>query len=271
MKSVVRNSDMANEKADYWHSVSKKWQEKDRQRLWRAHSDAVNIALLTGWLPGARGNWLLKTDLFDEACGNGLYPLLASKAQNVVGVDVSDSIVNAAQARHIGLQGTAADVRRLPFGDETFDVVVSNSTLDHFETHGEIRDSLRELHRILRSGGELIATLDNVSNPVVALRSALPFRLLHRLGIVPYYVGASFGPGRFCLELKQVGFDIIKTAAVMHCPRVLAVALACLLERYAAPETQRRFLRALMAFEVLSRWPTRFLTGYFIAVRAISR
>jgi ubiquinone/menaquinone biosynthesis C-methylase UbiE len=186
-------------------------------------------------------------------------------------VDVSDSIVKAAQARHIGLRGTAADVRCLPFADETFDVVVSNSTLDHFETYGEIRDSLRELHRILRSGGELIVTLDNVSNPVVALRSALPFRLLHRLGIVPYYVGVSFGPGRLYFEVKEAGFDIMKTAAVMHCPRVLAVALAWFLERCAAAETQRRFLRTLMVFEVLSRWPTRFFTGYFIAVKAISR
>ncbi len=88
---------------------------------------------------------------------------------------------------------------------------------------------------------------------------------------MPYYVGASFGLRLLCLKLEQVGFDLLETTAVMHCPRVLAVVLTRFLDRYTTPETQRRFLRVLMSFERLSRLPARFLTGYFVAVRAIRR
>lgn len=132
-------------------------------------------------------------------------------------------------------------------------------------------ESLYELHRVLRVGGQLIITLDNLANPVVALRQVLPFRLLNHLGIVPYYVGVTFGPRRLLRILNQVGLEVGKVTAVMHCPRVLAVMLAYVLERYATPVIQRFFLRALMAFEHLSRWPTRFFTGYFVAVSAIKR
>jgi hypothetical protein len=55
----------------------------------------------------------------------------------------------------------------------------------------------------------------------------------------------------------------------MHCPRVFAVAMAHVLERSASPTVQKRFLRLLLAFERMSRWPTRFLTGYFVAAEAI--
>jgi hypothetical protein len=57
--------------------------------------------------------------------------------------------------------------------------------------------------------------------------------------------------------------------AVMHCPRALAVALSRVSQKYTGNETKKRFLEALMSFEHLSRFPTRFLTGYFVAVRAI--
>ena len=36
--------------------------------------------------------------------------------------------------------------------EPSFDVVVSNSTLDHFATRGEILVALAELHRVLRPG-----------------------------------------------------------------------------------------------------------------------
>jgi hypothetical protein len=113
--------------------------------------------------------------------------------------------------------------------------------------------------------------MDNLANPSIALRNTLPFQLLHRMGIVPYYIGATFGPHRLCHKLRQVGFDVIENTAVMHCPRVFAVAMTRVLERYGSVKAQRRLLHYLMIFERLARWPTRFLTGYFLAVKAIKR
>ena len=39
--------------------------------------------------------------------------------------------------------------------------------------------------------------------------------------------------------------------------------------RHAAVSTQRRVLNSWMALEGLAQWPTRFLTGHFVAVLAV--
>lgn len=253
----------------YWDSVYKTLKKDGAYSLWRSHNDVVNIALLGRWLPQGKTGRLLKTDLFDEVASNGMYPFLKVKAENIIGLDISSLIVKAAQKTCNDLKGTIADVRCLPFHNNTFDSIISISTIDHFSSKIEIIKSLREIHRVLRKGGYLIITLDNLTNPVIALRSILPFHLLNRLGLVPYYVGKTLGPRRLCRILEQSGFKVENLDAVMHCPRVLAVAMARIFEKYAKIKTQKRFLRALMAFERLFRLPTRFLTGYFVAVRAI--
>jgi SAM-dependent methyltransferase len=259
------------EKARYWDRVAKERKTALPQTLWRTHSDAVHAALFSAWLPPRRVPRVLKTDLFDEGMGAGLYDMLTSRAQSFVGTDISVHVARAARSNHGGLSAAGADVRDLPFADGAFDVIVSNSTLDHFDSKDEIVASLRELRRVLRTGGELLLTLDNLLNPIIALRNVLPFRLLNRLGLLPYQVGATFGPHRLQRVLRQSGFEVREVAAVLHCPRVLAVALARLLEGRAGSTTRARFLAALLAFEVLARWPGRFLTGHFVAVRAVKR
>jgi hypothetical protein len=95
--------------------------------------------------------------------------------------------------------------------------------------------------------------------------------LLKRLHIVPYYVGVTLSPRQLERLLKENGFEVLEVDAIMHCPRVLAITVARWLEKHADLGAQRFFLRLLMAFEGLSRLPTRFLTGYFIAVKATRR
>lgn len=237
------------------------------EALWRRHSDAVNQALLVRWLPERCAD-ALKTDLFDEAMGDGLYPLLAAHARRIAALDIAPSILAAATARHPGLLAVAADVRRLPFAAESFDVAVSNSTLDHFDTRGEILASLRDLYRVLRPGGRLLLTMDNPANPAVALRNALPFGMLRRLGLVAYPLGATGGPRRLRRMLQEAGFEVCDIVALLHVPRALAVALARRCERRGKQHERERFLRAAWRWERLASWPTRFLTGYFVGIDA---
>lgn len=68
--------------------------------------------------------------------------------------------------------------------------------------------------------------------------------------------------------LREAGFAVQEVAAVLHCPRIVAVLAAKLLSVYTKPSAQQYFLNWLKKFEVLSRWPSRYFTGYFIAVRA---
>jgi len=257
---------MGDGEREYWQEVAAEWAIQAPQRTWRAHSDAVNARLLTRWLPPGRRR-LLKTDAFDEAVSTGLFPQLSERAQTVIAVDVSSAALAAAARRYRGLAVVAGDLRRLPFADGSLDGVVSLSSLDHFATHEELAASLRELYRVLSPGGSLILTLDNLMNPFVALRNALPFSWLHRLRIVPYRVGETVGPRCLRALLEAAGIEVQEVAAIVHVPRVFAVALANLVDRLGASALRRFFLAALLSFEHLSRLPTRFLTGYFVAVR----
>ena len=253
-----------------WDFVDSSW-GKGRQRLWRKHSDAINCSLVAGWIPEGVSGSILKTDLFDEMVGEGLFSSLLKQAKQFIGVDISLATVRIACARHEGLSGIAADVRRLPFSDGKFDLIVSNSTLDHFEKHESIEESFAEIFRVLREGGQLILTMDNRMNPLVAVRNAIPSWLLKSMRLTPYYVGATWGPRGLRKHLIQAGFEVNELDAIMHCPRVLAVAAAFILERMGPRPLQKLFLQGLSSFEILKYLPTRFLTGHFVAVKAAKK
>jgi hypothetical protein len=95
----------------YWERVSQHWSQFQPDALWRAHSDAVNRALFSSWLPDQHVPRLLKTDLFDEAVSDGLYPLMLSRARTVVGMDLSIPAVRTARDRFGGGPTACADVR----------------------------------------------------------------------------------------------------------------------------------------------------------------
>jgi len=261
---------MTRSDSQYWQEVGTHWQRTQPQRLWRRYCDVLHTELLDSWLPRRRVARVLKTDLFDEAVSDGVYPLLARRAGHVVGIDVSQSIRQAAGEQYPDLETLEADVRCLPLAGESFDAVVSLSTLDHFDTQEEIVRALRELGRVIRPGGHLLLTVDNPANPAVRLRNALPWRWLHRLGLVPYRVGATCGRRRLEDYMRHAGLSVLQATAIMHCPRAAAVALAGWLERRdRSPQRAERLLHHLLKFEKLRRWPTRFRTGYFLATLAV--
>lgn len=235
-------------------------------RLWRIHSDTTNAAFLRDAIDGRRFRRALKTDLFDEATTGGVVPVMRAAADSVVGVDLSRDVVEAARARDPGLEAHVADVRGLPFADDEFDLVVSLSTLDHLANVGEIGAAIRELTRVLAPGGTLALTVDNRANPVVALRNMLPGAALRRTGLVAYEVGPTVGPRRLEQLVRAAGARPRRRAALMHCPRLPAVALARRLE--GAPDARARFLRGARRFDALDRLPTRYVTGYFAAIVA---
>jgi SAM-dependent methyltransferase len=233
--------------------------------VWRAHADRVNVNLCRAHWPASRPGRVLKTDLFDEASGQGLLPVLAADSGATFGIDQAGNTAALSRRRHASLRATVADVRALPFADGSFDLVISNSTLDHFERREEIEKSLREVARVLSDGGRLILTLDNPVNPVVAFRNLLPFPWLNRLGLVPYFVGQTAGPAEGRRLLTSAGFSTIAVGTVLHCPRAPAVALASLVDRTSWIWPRRMLLGLLGRFESLGRWPTRLATGYYVA------
>lgn len=263
---------------DAWDEMAAVWLEGTPSRLWRTHSDAVNARLVATWLPGPLGE-VLKTDLFDEAVSPGLADPLLERATGVTGIDVNPRIRAEAARRRPRIRAVEADVRALPFPDGAFDTVVSNSTLDHFDDAGQIVVALRELARVLAPGGRLLVTLDNPWNPIVALGKALRGAGLNgawrragarsaRLGLAPYYVGATLGRDALERSLAACSLDVVRTGTIVHAPRLVAVVAGSAAERRLGEDGERRFLRALAACESLGRLPTRRVTGHFVAALA---
>ncbi len=190
---------------------------------WRRHCDHLHRELLASWIDPQSSNCALKTDLFDEMAGLGLIDDMERYSRTVHGLDVSVDVAASAVRSGSGVLATAADVRQLPYRDGAFELVVSNSTLDHFAHRRDIVAALAEIHRVTASGATVVVTLDNLANPIIALRSILPFRLLRAIGLVPYYVGATTTRRGLARMLSAAGFQVEVTTTFMHVPRVVAV------------------------------------------------
>ena len=95
-------------------------------------------------------------DVVDIASGEGYGSnLLANRAKNVTGIDISKDAVEHASAKYIRtnlqyLQGAADSI---PLGAASVDIVVSFETLEHHDKHDEM---FLEIKRILRPGGVLL-------------------------------------------------------------------------------------------------------------------
>ncbi len=255
-----------------WDQTAKEW-EGGRDQTWREYSDELNLGFLERHLPTQPIERALKTDSFDEAVSEvGLAARLQQIARELVVMDVSHRMVRSAAHRHRSSANRArwitSDVRHLPLADSSFDLIFSNSTLDHFESILEIGAALVELRRVLRPGGRLLLTLDNRQNPIIALRNALPERWLRQLQLVPYPVGANCSPRKLTRLLRIAGLEPRDVGSLVHCPRVAAVPVAAWLDG-GRPDWQREaFLRAMRAFEGLEKLPSRYFTGHFITVVA---
>lgn len=238
--------------------------------LWRRYMREVYRRLIVNWLPDAGGR-RLKTDLFEEALSEE--SILPELGQNSLGLDGSREVARAAK-RHLQRckQDRAifvCDLRNISLRSNCVSAILSGSSLDHFEKREDFTTSVQELNRVLVPGGTLVLTLDNPSNPVVWLRNRLPFSWLKRLGLVPYYVGKTCTVSEASRRLKASGFSVTNCSAVVHAPRLPAIWAGRLAERFWRSNQLAWFERVLESMELLERWPTRYRTGYYIALRAV--
>ncbi len=137
------------------------------------------------------------TRVLDLGCGNGyLCRRLARAGARVVGVDRSPELLERARARErteplgvVYVETDAADLR--PLGDAEFDLAIANMSLLDIE---DAATSLRELGRVIRPGGRLVASishpcfdidtrshyeLDDSSSPPTVYRAVTGYRTPH--------------------------------------------------------------------------------------------
>jgi ubiquinone/menaquinone biosynthesis C-methylase UbiE len=107
----------------------------------------------------------------DAGCGDGRYlaALHAELPGRVAGVDISERILETAQARVPHAELRQANVESLPFANDEFDLVLSSQVIEHVV---DARAGMRELARVLRGGGTLVLSTDNARNLVTRALNA---------------------------------------------------------------------------------------------------
>jgi len=224
---------------------------------------AVHLAWIERNLPPGRVPVLLKTDLFEEAHGEDqLLFNLPRQTDLGIGIDVDAATTRAAAARWPRACAcfVTSDVRSLPLRSDSVDVVLSNSTLDHFAAEQDIHHAIVELARVLKPGGRLLVTLDNPRNLLYpslrafANRSGLSFRL-----------GRTLGQTQLQQALDQAGFDVLSTDWLLHNPRCVSTAMFLGIRRLLGQHADPIIRALLHLFDLAGRLPTRPWTGVFIA------
>jgi ubiquinone/menaquinone biosynthesis C-methylase UbiE len=125
----------------------------------------------------------------DAGCGDGRYlaALEAELPPRVAGVDISERILETAQARVPRAELRQANLESLPFADGEFDLVLSSQVIEHVV---DAAAAMGELARVLRPDGVLVLSTDNAHNVVTrvlnAPRAALvaTLRLRGRRGLI---------------------------------------------------------------------------------------
>lgn len=225
-------------------------------------------AIFLGWIlrsiatrPAAD---VLKTDVFEEANGQDrILDTMFPAARHKIGIDIEESTVRKAKLVGGDFHCLCTDVRALPFAGASFDVVVSTSTLDHFEIPTDLPRALRELARIVRPGGTLLVILDNPYNPLYH-----PLKWITRRGLSPFRLGHTISLRRLSSELRSAGLVVENEDYLIHNPRLVSTAVYLVL-RWVLGGRADAVIRFLLAsFEMLNRLPTRCFTGCFSAVSA---
>jgi len=167
-----------------------------RSGLWSGvafHVDFANFGLFGGLGCGLMGTWMLYDSMvgkvrererlldlvelrgtdhvLDVGCGRGLLLIGAARrltTGRATGIDLWSSVdlsgnTAAATLENARRESVAervhvetGDMRRMPFADATFDVVVSNAAIHNISDREGRNTAIREIGRVLKAGGRLV-------------------------------------------------------------------------------------------------------------------
>jgi tRNA (uracil-5-)-methyltransferase TRM9 len=156
-----------------------------------------------------------KGRLLNLGCAHGADFLPFMHSFDLCGVDFSVEMLRFArkysQKFNFAANLAVADVRYLPYPDETFDWAISIATYHHIEGEGERRAALGELRRVLKVGGEAFITVWNRWQPRFWFKPGevvVPWRTKDKTLERYYYL---FSYSEVERLVKGAGFEVLKS------------------------------------------------------------
>lgn len=174
--------------------------------------------------------------LLEAGCGTGqLVQFLGKLGHDAVGVDYAASGLEVGRAANPNLNLIQADLRKLPFPDESFDYIVSFGAVEHAVEGPEA--ALRELLRVPTADGWLLCSVPCVN---IYLRAALPWMVvkdwLRRRAVVRRMMGHReqfvfyqylWTPAAYRRILRRVGFRLVELRRYGEGPSNPRLGCAC--------------------------------------------
>lgn len=222
--------------------------------------------------------------LLDVGCGTGFSACRIAKTCNcfVTGIDLSEKMIERskerAQKEGVALEFQAADVTRLPFADNTFDVVVMESFLNILGNPDTIKKALKEISRVVKPGGRV------GSNEVCVDEETPPELMAYIREQLKGVMGPGQGLAQFTVTefkeffesanlrviqvekkpLKDVGWDIIK---VMGPYRFIRYSFRALYDILTKPALMKGARKAAPVKRIMERKKdTKKYFGYALIV-----
>lgn len=127
--------------------------------LWAKSYDTDSDPIIENEGPAVRQlmDGLPKGRVLDAACGTGRHAeYLVGLGHEVVGTDAVEAMLEKAKAKLPSVEFQVADLESLPFGDAEFDAAVCGLALLHL---ADVGPAIKELGRVLKPGGRLIASV----------------------------------------------------------------------------------------------------------------
>ena len=258
--------------AEYWDSVTEKMGSHYMRNPFFQHKQNEILRLIDKWGKHNQDGVILKTDLYEEALEpDHLLFNLAKTNGRVWGMDISPQLAEMARQkalqRRVHLNLCVADVRRLAFKDNKFDLIISTSTLDHFP---EIDVALEELYRVLKPKGVIILTLHNKTNlPVYFM-----YKLMKLFRKYPFgYAEGTYSLWKSRQLMRSAGFSIEDSSAVIHVPPLLPTIINEVYRRGNKTIAARICQKIINLSEVIGKSDSflKYLTGYCVAVKGTKK
>lgn len=142
--------------------------------------------------------------VLEVGCGTGVFTEAIKKiSNNLIATDISKNMIVEAKKRNPDVEFREADIEKLPFNDQEFDIVVAINSFSYVYNKEK---GIKEIYRILKKSGKFILIDMNFLSPIYYVTFLLNYSKRKS------WITATIQSNRFFLKklLKNNNFKILE-------------------------------------------------------------